>query len=145
MIFHNLLFILALTSLTFAQMSYYSPTSSLSNNTCRLISVSGSGTSNGVPDTAVVTIGVSAQANTSIIALGQMNGRARQLLTILTQYSIPSSNIQTSSLTLGPEYDYNNGTQRLVGQRAAQSFTIRVRNIGNGSVVGSIVDAATNI
>lgn len=74
-----------------------------------------------------------------------MNGRARELLTILTQYNIPSANIQTSSLTLGPDYNYANGSQVLIGQRAAQSFTIRVRNIGNGSIIGSIVDAATNI
>ena len=106
MIFHNLLFILACVSLSQSQMTYLSSSSGLSNNTCRLISVSGSGVSNGVPDTAVVTIGVSARSNTSINALGQMNGRARQLLSILTQYNIPSSNIQTSSLTLGPEYNY---------------------------------------
>lgn len=96
----HLLF-LTLTTLLFAQMVPFA-TLPLNNQTCRIISVSGSGTANGQPDTAVITMGVSARANTSINALSQMNTQARRLLTILTQYNIPSSNIQTSSLTLGP-------------------------------------------
>lgn len=74
-----------------------------------------------------------------------MNTKARQLLTILSQYNVPIANIQTSSLTLGPDYTYINNTQILLGQRAQQSFSVKINNIGNGSVVGSIVDSATNI
>lgn len=73
MIFHKLLFLLAFICLTHSQMAYMTSVPSVNtllNNTCRLISVSGSGTANGVPDTAVITIGVSARANTSINALG---------------------------------------------------------------------------
>jgi hypothetical protein len=110
MIFYRLLFAFTIVSIVTSQYaSYYS--NSPSNNTCRIISVSGSGASNGIPDTAVVTIGVSARGNTSIVALGQMNAKSRQLLTILNQYNIPSTNIQTSSLNLGPDYIYRNGAQ----------------------------------
>lgn len=145
MFFHKYLLLFTILGFSLTQIPPFGIFPPLGNDVCKVITVSGSGTANGQPDTAVVTIGVSAQSNTSINALGQMNSQARRLLTILNQYNIPTSNIQTSSLTLGPEYNYTNGTQVLLGQKASQTFTVTVRNINNGSVVGSIIDAATNI
>jgi hypothetical protein len=106
--FDRLLFVLTVITVVSSQ---FTGATGQANSTCRIISVSGAGASNALPDTAVVTIGVSARANSSIVALGQMNAKARQLLTILNQYNIPSANIQTSSLNLGPDYVYRNGSQ----------------------------------
>jgi hypothetical protein len=108
--FDRLLFVLTVIAVVSSQFTG-ATSSGQANSTCRIISVSGSGASNALPDTAVVTMGVSARANSSIVALGQMNAKARQLLTILNQYNIPSANIQTSSLNLGPDYVYRNGSQ----------------------------------
>lgn len=68
MIFYQLFFVFVVFSVAYSQYaSYY--LNNNANNTCRIISVSGSGASNGIPDTAVVTIGVSDRGNTSIVPL----------------------------------------------------------------------------
>ena len=144
MTFLNTLLLFTVLALAHSQMYSMTPPYQ-QHQQCRLITVSGAGKASAVPDTAILNIGVSALANTSVSALSQMNTKARQLLTILSQYNIPTANIQTSSLSLQPQYNYTNGTQQLLGQMSSQTFSVKIFNIGNGSIVGSIVDAATNI
>lgn len=92
---------------------------------------------------ALASISVSSSANTSSAALNQLNTKTRQLLQIFNQFSIPLVNIQTTALSLYPQYNYSSGQQALVAQKAGQIFSLKITNISNGSLIGSLVDAIT--
>lgn len=112
---------------------------------CDIISVSGTGSAFGVPDTALASISVSSSSNLSSTALNQLNLRTKQLLDIFNLYNIPLTNIQTTALSLYPEYNYTNGKKSLVSQKAGQVFSLKINGFGNSSIIGSLVDAISSV
>ena len=98
----------------------------------KLVTVTGEATVAVPPDTAVIRIGVSSMEKTAREA-GEAN--AKQMTAVLAAIKasgIAERDIQTSRLSLQPQYDPNKGgTARLTGFQATNQVTIRIRDIDN--------------
>jgi len=97
----------------------------------RLVTVTGEATVAVPPDTAVIRIGVSSLEKTAREA-GESN--AKQMTAVLSAIKasgIAERDIQTSRLSLQPQYDPKGGTTRLTGFQATNQVTIRIRDIEN--------------
>jgi uncharacterized protein YggE len=98
----------------------------------KLVTVSGEATVAVPPDTAVIRIGVSSLEKTAREA-GEAN--AKQMTAVLAAIKasgIAERDIQTSRVSLQPQYDPNKGgTARLTGFQANNQVTIRIRDIDN--------------
>jgi uncharacterized protein YggE len=92
-----------------------------------------------VPDIARIGAGVVSQAPSATAALSQ---NARQMASVraaLAKAGIADRDIQTSSISLNPEYRYvENRPPELLGYRASNEVTVRFRDIAN---TGKILDA----
>ena len=96
----------------------------------KLITVTGEATVAVAPDTAMIRIGVTSQDKTARDA-GEVN--AKQMTVVLAAIKdagIADRDIQTSRLSLQPQYDPNkSGTARLTGFQATNQVTVRIREI----------------
>jgi uncharacterized protein len=96
----------------------------------KLVTVTGEATVAVAPDTAIIRIGVTSQDKTAREA-GEVN--AKQMTAVLAAIKdagIADRDIQTSRLSLQPQYDANkSGTARLTGFQATNQVTIRIRDI----------------
>lgn len=96
----------------------------------KLVTVIGEATVAVAPDTAMIRIGVSSQGKTAREA-GEAN--AKQMIAVLAAIKdngIAERDIQTSRLSLQPQYDPNKGgTARLTGFQATNQVTVRIRDI----------------
>lgn len=110
------------------------------------ISVNGVGTSMVVPDAVRFFASVSVIADTNKEALSNASKSANAVRAALKKQAIASKDINTSSLTVYPEYSYSQEKgQKLIGYRATQSFTIVVRNAESaGAVIDAVIDAGEN-
>src|SRR4249919_4149782 len=94
-----------------------------------LVTVTGEATVAVAPDTAMIRIGVTSQDKTAREA-GEVN--AKQMTAVLAAIKdagIAERDIQTSRLSLQPQYDPNKGGTRLTGFQANNQVTIRIRDI----------------
>jgi uncharacterized protein YggE len=98
----------------------------------KTVTVTGEATLGIAPDTAVIRIGVTSQEKTAREA-GESN--AKQMTSVLAAIKasgIAERDIQTSRLSLQPQYDPNKGgTARLTGFQATNQVTIKIRDIEN--------------
>ena len=96
----------------------------------KLVTVTGEATVAVAPDTAMIRIGVTSQDKTAREA-GEVN--AKQMTAVLAAIKdagIADRDIQTSRLSLQPQYDANkSGTARLTGFQATNQVTVRIRDI----------------
>lgn len=96
----------------------------------RLVTVTGEATIAVAPDTAMMRIGVSRQDKTAREA---SEANARQMTAVLNAIKnagVGDRDIQTSRLSLQPQYDPNKGgTARLTGFQASNQVTVRIRDI----------------
>ena len=96
----------------------------------RIVTVTGEATVGVAPDTAIIRIGVSSQEKTAREA-GEAN--AKQMTSVLAAIKasgIAERDIQTSRVSLQPQYDPNKaGTPRLTGFQANNQVTVRIRDI----------------
>lgn len=52
-----------------------------------------------------------------------------QIISLAKGLNIDAKDIQTTNLSINPEYDYNNGTQTIKGYRANHSLTLKIRKL----------------
>lgn len=112
----------------------------------KLVTVTGEATIAVAPDTAMIRIGVTSQDKTAREA-GDLN--ARQMTAVLAAIKdagIADRDIQTSRLSLQPQYDPNKGgTARLTGFQATNQVTVRIRDIDKlPSVLDRAIAAGAN-
>lgn len=105
----------------------------------RGISVTGEGKISAKPDLALVTLGVSALRPTVAEARDAAATSLNAMLEAIKNGGVEESDIQTSNLSIYPEYDYNGNTQTLRGFRVQNTVTAKVRDV---DTTGEIVDAA---
>jgi uncharacterized protein YggE len=103
------------------------------------ISVSGTGRVILAPDTADLRLGVSVQRTTVKAARADAAKAMQAVIDALKKLGIADADIQTSSITLNPQYDYsNNGNQpRLIGYQFSNSLAVTVRKL---DVLGDAID-----
>jgi hypothetical protein len=112
----------------------------------KTVTVTGEATVGVAPDTAIIRIGVSSQEKTAREA-GEAN--ARQMTSVLAAIKasgIAERDIQTSRLSLQPQYDPNKGgTPRLTGFQANNQVTVRIRDIDSlPTVLDRAIGAGAN-
>ena len=92
-----------------------------------------------VPDIAQINAGVVTQARTATAAIQQNAQQMNRVLAALKRAGIAERDIQTSSISLNPEYRYvENQAPVLTGYRASNEVTVRFRDIAD---TGAILDA----
>jgi len=112
----------------------------------KLITVSGEGTAAAVPDSAVIRLGVSSQGKTARAA---SDANAKEMTTVLAaikESGVADRDIQTTSLSLQPQYEQNKpGAPRLIGFQANNQVTVKIRDIANlPSVLDRAISAGAN-
>jgi hypothetical protein len=103
------------------------------------LDVTGTGEVTRVPDVAIISAGVVSRAASATAALQDSATRMSQVVAALKRAGVRDPDIQTSNVSLNPEYRYpENQTAQLVGYTATNQLTIRFRDIRNS---GKILDA----
>lgn len=99
-----------------------------------------------VPNLAMISAGVVTRAATATAALQQNSARMERVLAALRRVGIAERDIQTSAISLNPEYQYQeNQPPRLVAYTASNQVTIRFRDIRNsGQVLDILVAEGAN-
>jgi uncharacterized protein YggE len=112
----------------------------------KLVTVTGEATLAVAPDAAMIRIGVSSQDKTAREASDANAKQMTAVLAAIKSNNIAERDIQTSRLSLQPQYDPNkSGTARLTGFQATNQVTVRIRDIGNlAAVLDSAISAGAN-
>ena len=106
----------------------------------RLVTVTGEATVSVAPDTATIRVGVTSQGKTAREA---SEANARQMTAVLAAIKgagIADKDVQTSQLSLQPQYDTNKpDAARLLGFQATNQVTVTISDIGK---IADIIDRA---
>ena len=103
------------------------------------LDINSSGEVTRVPDVAIITAGVVSRSSTATGALEDSATRMSRVLAALKRAGVEERDVQTSNVSLNPEYRYeNNQPPQLVGYTASNNVTVRFRDIRNS---GRILDA----
>ena len=103
------------------------------------LDVSALGEATRVPDIATISAGVVTRAATARAALAQNATRMERVRAALKRAGIADRDIQTSNISLNPEYRYDRDQPpRLTGYTASNQVNVRFRDIAS---TGEILDA----
>lgn len=108
--------------------------------------VSGSGEARVAPDEATVVLGFMTQYEGARAAQDRVSQVVRKILAAMTALGIPKENIQTAHLTLTPaQQGYAQEMVRhVVGYRAANTVSIRLAKLDQGTVLDAGLEAGAN-
>ena len=92
-----------------------------------------------VPDLAVISAGVVSRAATASAALRDTAAKMDRVLAALRRAGVESRDVQTTSVSLSPEYRYpRDQAPQLTGYTASNTVTVRFRDLDK---TGKILDA----
>jgi uncharacterized protein len=107
------------------------------------LTVQGTGQAHGTPDVLTAVFGFSASAPSATAALSQNNADVNQVLLALSGKGVAQSDVQTTGLTLAPQYVYPNGVQTRTGFGATNTVTATLRDVKTaGDAIDAVVNAA---
>jgi len=104
------------------------------------ISVTGTGRVKAEPDVADISLGVTKQGDEAAEAANKAAEAMESMIAALLEMGIDEADIQTTSLSLSPLYDWNNEPATIEGWEANNMVLVTIRDIES---VGAVVDAAT--
>jgi uncharacterized protein YggE len=103
------------------------------------LDVSATGEVTRVPDVAIISAGVQTLQTTATAAIEENAARMERVRAALKRAGIEDRDIQTSSINLNPEYQYDqNRPPRLTGYRATNTVNVKFRDLKR---TGAILDA----
>jgi uncharacterized protein YggE len=110
------------------------------------LDVSATGEVTRVPDVAIISAGVVSRSATATGALQDTADRMNRVLAALKRSGVEDRDIQTSNVSLNPEYRYvENQPPQLVGYSASNTVTVRFRDIRNsGKILDALVGQGAN-
>ncbi len=111
-----------------------------SGATVRTISVNGTGRVKAAPDVADISLGVTKQGKEAAEAAKKAAEAMDAMVKALLDLGIDQKDIQTTNLSLSPQYDYNNTPATIEAWQANNMINVTIRDIES---VGSVVDTAT--
>jgi uncharacterized protein YggE len=97
------------------------------------ISVTGEGKVSGKPDVAKLSLGVTSEADTVQSARDKAATALDAIVKALKNVGVADKDIQTQQLNIQPQYDYNNGNQRLRGFQVVNVLSVTLRDINKTS------------
>lgn len=114
----------------------------------RTITVTGEAQVAADPDMATISIGVTTQALSAKAALDANSTALQSVLSKLKASEIEPKDIQTTGLSVNPQFDYNNtsgGTQKITGYVASNSVVVAVRKLDTlGGTLDAVVTEGAN-
>ena len=110
------------------------------------LDISASGEVTRVPDVAIISAGVATRSSTASGAIQEAADRMSRVLAALKRAGVEDRDIQTSTISLNPEYRYdNNQPPKLVGYSASNQLNVRFRDIRNsGKILDALVGEGAN-
>jgi uncharacterized protein YggE len=110
------------------------------------LDISATGEATRVPDVAIISAGVVTKATTAKAALEQNAARMERVRAALKRAGIADRDIQTSNISLNPEYRYvQDQPPRLTGYTASNQVSIRFRDIAkSGDILDALVAEGAN-
>lgn len=99
-----------------------------------------------MPDVAIITAGVVSRSANVTSALQDSANRMSRVLAALKGAGVAERDIQTSNVSLNPEYRYpQDQAPQLVGYTASNSVTVRFRDIrSSGKILDALVREGAN-
>lgn len=94
----------------------------------RIISVTGIASIQVAPDEVIVTLGLDSRDKDLAVAKGDNDKQIKQLINIMRAAGIPPANVQTSALTMGPEYSDDKNPQ-LIDYRVSQTVVVTMTDL----------------
>lgn len=123
-----------------AAMAQAAPPAAESMFRATTLNLSAYGETKVAPDMATITLGVMTEAKTAAEAMQSNATRMNAVMASLRKAGIPDKDIQTSNLSLNPQYRYQeNQPPLLVGYQASNNVTITVNDLKR---LGPAVDAS---
>ena len=108
----------------------------------RQVTVVGSGSVQGVPDTVTADVGIEVVAPDVTTAMNQANERQKAVLDALSGEGIDTRDIKTTAVDLQPQYGENSV---VTGYRAGNSVSVTIRSLDKAPrALSSIVAAGGN-
>jgi uncharacterized protein len=110
------------------------------------LDVTATGEVSRVPDIAIISAGVVSRSPTAAAALQDTASRMDRVLAALKRAGVEQRDIQTSQVSLNPEYRYpDNQSPQLVGYTASNTVTVRFRDIrSSGKILDALVGQGAN-
>jgi uncharacterized protein len=106
-----------------------------------MITVTGEGRVDAAPDMATISLGVTTQDKTAALALSANSVEMAKIVDRLRAAGIEDRDLQTSGLSLSPDFDYSkfSGRGEIIGYVVSNMLTVRVRALDK---LGTLLDAA---
>lgn len=101
--------------------------------------VEGTGKATAIPDTALISLGITKTANAVQEAQQSSNAIANKIITDLKTLGVPEKDIKTVNYTLTPTYDYAS-TQQIRGYSVNQTIQVQVKPLEKAN---QAIDIAT--
>jgi uncharacterized protein len=110
------------------------------------LDINASGEVSRVPDLATISAGVVTRSASASAAIQQAATRMARVREALRQAGIADRDIQTSNVSLNPDYVYaNNQPPKLNGYSASNQLTVRFRDIAStGKILDALVTEGAN-
>ena len=110
------------------------------------LDISATGEATRVPDVAIITAGVVTRAAGARAALQQNAARMERVRAALKRAGIADRDIQTSNISLNPEYRYvQDQPPQLTGYSASNQLNVRFRDIArSGDILDALVAEGAN-
>jgi hypothetical protein len=110
------------------------------------IDIAATGEVSRAPDVAIIGTGVVTRAATAGDALAQNAARLDRVRAALRRAGIAERDVQTSTVSLNPDYVYAEGQPpRLTGYQATNQLTVRFRDIrASGRIIDALVAEGAN-
>jgi uncharacterized protein YggE len=109
------------------------------------LTVQGSGTAMVAPDLLTIVVNIDANAPSATMALGDDDLKVTGALAAFKSGGVAGKDIQTSGLSLQPQYSYPKGVPTVTGYQVTNSVTATLRKIGSaGAVIDAVVGSAGN-
>ena len=106
------------------------------------ISISGEGKIKVVPDQVFISIAVETKGTNATDVKKQNDVTIEKVLQFITKFKVPKSDVQTKSISLNPQYDYE---KKKRNYNATQTIEILLKNIMQyDSLMEGLVDAGIN-
>lgn len=111
-----------------------------------ILDISAEGKSTRTPDLATIQAGVVIEAPTASAAMQQNAQRMRGVLAALKAAGIADRDMQTASISLSPQYRYQDGRPPvLTGYQASNQINVRFRDIEkSGAILDALVKEGAN-
>lgn len=109
------------------------------------LTVQGTGIAIGRPNILTVNTTISVTGSTAQLALGENNSKTAAVIAAFTSGGVTKANIQTTNLSVQPDYKFTNGSEVLTGYGVNNTLTATITNLASaGSVIDSVSAAAGN-